>query len=67
MFLLLTHVFCWVTDQKLFRISKLFPERIESAQTEHGNIISSIEKCDAASTLENIGFICAMSTKILKK
>lgn len=54
MFVLLTNVFYRVTDQKLFRISRLFPERIESAQTEHANIISSIEKHDAEAALENM-------------
>lgn len=54
LFVLLTNVFYHVTDQKLFSISRLFPERIESAQTEHKEIIRSIEMHDAEAARENM-------------
>lgn len=50
-FVLLTNVFYRLTDQRLFEISRLFPERIESAQTEHKKLIRSIEKHDSEAAL----------------
>lgn len=54
LFVLLTNVFYRVTDRKLFSISRLFPERIESAQEEHKKIIRSIERHDREAALENM-------------
>ena len=54
LFVLLTNVFYHVTDQKLFSISRLFPERIESAQEEHKRIIRSIETHDGTAARENM-------------
>lgn len=50
-FVMLTNVFYHVTDRKLFNLSLLFPERIESAQAEHRKIILGVEKHDAEAAL----------------
>lgn len=47
MYELLTNVFLKLVDEKIFMLSMIYPMRIESAQTEHKDIIDAIEAHDS--------------------